>query len=34
MQVSIANAEVNVPIEDAVFAFPEKAAAKKQGGTP
>jgi outer membrane lipoprotein-sorting protein len=34
MQVSIAKAEANVPIEDAVFAFPEKAAAKKQGGTP
>jgi hypothetical protein len=34
MQVSIAKAEANVPIDDAVFAFPEKAATRKQGGTP
>ncbi|MGN6789700.1 MAG: hypothetical protein ACTHJP_09245 [Rhodanobacteraceae bacterium] len=33
MQVSIAKAEANVPIEDAVFAFPQKSAAK-QGSTP
>lgn len=33
MQISIAGAEANVPIEDALFAFPEKAAAK-QGSTP
>lgn len=33
MQVSIAKAKANVPIEDAVFAFPQKSAAK-QGNTP
>ncbi|WHZ18350.1 MAG: hypothetical protein OJF55_000499 [Rhodanobacteraceae bacterium] len=33
MQVSIVKAEANVPIQDAVFAFPTKAA-MKQGGTP
>ncbi|HJR15082.1 MAG TPA: hypothetical protein VJ833_14450 [Rhodanobacteraceae bacterium] len=33
MQISIAKAQANVPIEDAMFAFPEKAAAK-QGSTP
>ena len=32
MQINIAKAEANVPIEDAVFAFPVKAAIK--GGTP
>lgn len=34
MQISVARAEANVPIEDTVFAFPERAAAEKQGGTP